>query len=136
MLIAIGYGIAGGLLSLTIVSLMQTGYYTHSDGYFLSEESLAVLLGCAISLISPPGFSVAFLLPLAAIEKTVLERRSAYALVRRYMPLLALPAAALLILILLALHDTDERAIALSALVTFYGACVASLAGFIKNIKK
>lgn len=115
---------------------MQTGHYTHSGEDFFSEESVAILLGCAISFIAPFGFAVAFLLPLAAIEKTVFENRCAYGLIRRYMPLPALPAAGLLILILSAFHHPNERGIALSALLTLYGVCISSLAGFIKHIKK
>lgn len=136
LLIATGYGIAGGLLSLIIASLMQTGHYTHSGEDFFSEESVAILLGCAISLIAPFGFAVAFLLPLAAIEKTVFEKRGAYGLIRRFMPLPVLPAAGLFILILSVFQNPNERGIALSALVTLFGVCVFSLTGFIKHIKK
>jgi hypothetical protein len=135
LVIAAGYGILGGLVSLMIVSSVQSGYYRHPPDEFFSDEFAAVIGGIVISLAGPFCFCIGFLLPLAAIEKKNLEKRGKKELLRRYLPLLALPVGVLLLLIITLAESSNDRCILFTFVLTAYGTCLPALAGFVRNIK-
>jgi energy-converting hydrogenase Eha subunit A len=138
LIVAYACGVAGGLLTLLVVSILMSGSYMRhtQDDLFVDTQGVVAIVGVVMSLIATGVFCVAFLLPLAAIEKDKIESKSFKELMIRYAPLICLPVGFIMLLNLLGNNDNaDDRAGLCTVILTFFSVCCTSLWMFIKRLK-
>ncbi len=138
LIVAYACGVAGGLLTLLIVSILMCGSYvrqTHDD-LFVNTQGVVAAVGVVLSFIATGAFCVVFLLPLAAIEKDKIETRSFKELMIRYAPMICVPIGLIMLMNLVGNQDNvDDRAGLCTVILTLFSICCTSLWMFVKRLK-
>src|SRR4051812_44412679 len=110
LLVALGSGITGGLISLLVVSSLLNEHFRPQPEDFFSAQSGSIIAGLALSFILPFILCIAVLLPLAAIEKVRIEASGFKELMLRYIPLLSIPIGTLFLWLLCdSFADENDR---------------------------
>src|SRR5438270_8147989 len=93
LLIAYGAGLTGGLLSLLLAAiLLQDNFTNDPEEFICSDRDFSIIIGLILDFIFPFFVGIAFLLPLAAAEKKKIEELPFKELMKRYAPLITIPA--------------------------------------------
>lgn len=136
LIMAIGGGILSGILALTLVAFLLSGFYHPYPDDFLSSESIGIILSGILCLALPFVIGIGFLLPLAGIERKKIELFSKDQLLIRYLPIVTIPFGVLfLFLIFPSFSDTNDRFCFMTIGFTSYSISCSSLWLFVKKLK-
>lgn len=135
LIAASGGGIVSGLLSLTLICFLLSGFYHHNSEDLFTGEEMSIVLSGVMCFLAPFGICLFFLLPLAGIDKKLIETLSKKELMVRYIPIVSIPTSVLILLVLAGpFYNTNDRYDLLTVLLTLYCASCATLWFFVQKI--
>jgi hypothetical protein len=133
---ALGGSMLGGIVTLLLTCLLLHNFYVERIVDLEEVQGFNMPVGVLMCFVLPFPVCIGFLLPLAAVEKTRIERNSLKTLLVRYTPFIALPAGFLLMLLLCSdFAFENDRYTLMTLLFTASGICFSALWFFIYRLK-